>query len=65
VNRFLTFSGILLFCLNAGLARAEQASRMTVLDLAEVERGYIALDYAYFSESLDVFDFASKLNSTF
>ena len=38
---------------------------MTVLDLAEVERGYIALDYAYFSESLDVFDFASKLNSTF
>jgi len=65
VSRFLTFSGILLFCLNAGLARAEQASRMTVLDLAEVERGYIALDYAYFSESLDVFDFASKLNSTF
>ena len=38
---------------------------MTVLDLTEVERGYIALDYAYFSESLDVFDFASKLNSTF
>ena len=65
MNRFLIFSSILLFCLNAVVARAEQASIMTVLDLAEVERGYIALDYAYFSESLDVFDFASKLESTF
>lgn len=65
MNRFLTLSGILFFCLNSGQASAEQASRMTVLDLAEVERGYIALDYAYFSESLDIFDFASKLDSTF
>ena len=63
--RFLAFSGILFFCLSSALARAEQSSLMTVLDLTEVERGYIALDYAYFSESLDVFDFASKLNSTF
>ena len=63
--RFLAFSGILFFCLSAALVRAEQSSLVTVLDLTEVERGYIALDYAYFSESLDVFDFASKLNSTF
>ena len=63
--RFLAFSGILFFCLSSALVRAEQSSLMTVLDLTEVERGYIALDYAYFSESLDVFDFASKLNSTF
>ena len=63
--RFLAFSVILFFCLSSALVRAEQSSLMTVLDLTEVERGYIALDYAYFSESLDVFDFASKLNSTF
>ena len=50
--RFLAFSGILFFCLSAALVRAEQSSLVTVLDLTEVERGYIALDYAYFSESL-------------
>ena len=63
--RFLACSSILFCCLSSALVRAEQSSLVTVLDLTEVERGYIALDYAYFSESLDVFDFASKLNSTF
>ena len=42
--RFLAFSGILFFFLSAALVRAEQSSLVTVLDLTEVERGYIPQD---------------------
>jgi hypothetical protein len=49
-----------------GLVKAEQTYlATTALHLIDIDRGYLAADYEYFSESLDVFDFASKLDSTF
>lgn len=48
------------------LLKAEQTLISTTsFRLIEVDRGYLAADYQYFSESLDVFDFASKIDSTF
>ena len=65
MSRFLVVFSVLLCTVMSQPGWAEQSALVTTLDLSEVERGYVALDYAYFSESLDVFDFASKLNSTF
>jgi len=49
----------------ADQVKAEQAALAPILNVDSVNKGYVALDYTYFSESLDVFDYASKLNSTF
>lgn len=44
---------------------AEQEYISSVLETPEFNLGYATLNYSYFSESLDVFGYAEKLNSTF
>ncbi|MGB2396094.1 MAG: hypothetical protein ACPH9W_10935 [Pseudomonadales bacterium] len=44
---------------------AEQDYLLTTFQMPDVERGYVSLDYTYFSESLDVFNYSEKLESTF
>jgi hypothetical protein len=46
-------------------AKAEQTLITTTFQMLDVDKGFITFDYAYFSPSLDVFDFASKIESTF
>ncbi len=55
----------LVICLSSTWANAEHEYITSVLEVPEIDRGYVALNYTYFSESLDIFDYASKLNSTF
>lgn len=56
---------LLIVFLSSFVAKGEQTLITTTFQMLDVDRGYIAFDYAYFSPSLDVFDFASKIESTF
>ena len=44
---------------------AEMDYLLTMFQMPDVERGFVSLDYTYFSESLDVFNYSEKLESTF
>jgi hypothetical protein len=44
---------------------AEQDYFLSTFQMPDIERGYVAMDYTYFSESLDVFNYSEKLESTF
>lgn len=61
----LKISIAFMLCFMAPMAVAEHEYIASVLEIPEINRGYVTLNYSYFSESLDVFGYASKLNSTF
>ena len=44
---------------------ADQTGLFATFPTPDLERGYLLAEYQYFSESLDVLDYASKINSTF
>ena len=61
---FKCYVGLSLMAIQLG-AVAQQDYFLATFQMPEVERGYVSLDYTYFSESLDVFNYSDKLESTF